>query len=129
MSYLLDTDVVAGALKGRQEEVSLIKGLSSQELSISLITYGELYEGIYYGRNPKDAERAFLQFLRGVNVLPLNKLIMKQFAQIRGNLRRSGNIIGDPDLLIAATAIYHNLVLITYNVRDFQRIPKLNLYK
>ena len=45
MNYLVDTDVVANALKGRAEEVTLLTNLSPQGLAISLITYGEIYDG------------------------------------------------------------------------------------
>jgi tRNA(fMet)-specific endonuclease VapC len=129
MSYLVDTDVVANWLKGRQAEITLLTSLARQGLAISLITYGEIYDGIYYGRNPQNSEHAFLQFLRGVDVLPLNRRIMKRFAHNRGYLRRTGNIIGDPDLLIAATALHHDLTVVTHNVKDFQRVPDLKLYQ
>jgi tRNA(fMet)-specific endonuclease VapC len=128
MSYLIDTDVVANWLKGRQEEVTLLSSFGAEDLAISLITYGEIYDGIYYGRNPEANERIFQQFLRWVEVLPLNRSIMKQFARIRGHLRRSGPLIGDPDLLIAATALYHDLTVVTHNTRHFSRVPDLKLY-
>lgn len=128
MSYLVDTDVVANGLKGREAEEILLKNLSPQGLAISLITYGEIYDGIYYGRDPQTNERIFRQFLRWVDVVSLNRTIMRGFAQIRGHLRRSGQIISDPDILIAATAIYHDLTLITHNLRHFERIPDLKLY-
>lgn len=67
-------------------------------------------------------------FLSEVSLLPLDRAIMRRFARIRGDLRRRGQIIGDPDILIAATAIEHDLILVTRNVRDFQRIPDLKLY-
>ena len=54
---------------------------------------------------------------------------MQQFAQIRGELRRTGRIISDLDILIAATAINHNLTVVTRNIKDYQRIPHLKLYK
>jgi tRNA(fMet)-specific endonuclease VapC len=129
MSYLIDTDVVANWLKGRQEEITLLSSFDSEQLAISLITYGEIYDGIYYGRNPQENEQIFQQFLRWVEVLPLNRTIMKQFARIRGHLRRSGQQIGDPDLLIAATALYHDLTVVTHNTRHFSRIPDLKLYQ
>lgn len=128
MSYLVDTDVVASGLKGRPEQENLLKQLSPDGLAVSLITYGEIYEGIYYGRDPQTHERSFRQFLRWVDVLPLNRTIMKQFARIRGQLRRSGEMIPDPDILIAATALHHDLTLITHNTRHFSRIPHLKLY-
>ncbi|HZS01169.1 MAG TPA: type II toxin-antitoxin system VapC family toxin [Chloroflexota bacterium] len=58
----------------------------------------------------------------------MNKSIMREFAHIRGNLRASGMIIGDADIMIAATAIYHNLELVTRNVQHFHRIPHLRIH-
>lgn len=129
MSYLVDSDWVADWLVGRHAVVRLLTSLSDESLAISLITYGEIYEGIYYGRNPKAAEAGFRNFLRKVDVLPLSQPIMRRFARIRGELRRKGQLISDPDLLIAATAIHHDLTLLTGNARHFQRVPALKLYQ
>ena len=128
MSYLIDTDFVADWLNNRPEAVSLLPTLEPEGLAISLITYGEVYDGIYYGRDPRAAEQAFLRFLRGVTVLPLTRTIMKRFARIRGQLRRQGLTIQDPDLLIAATALTHDMTLLTRNLRHFQRVPGLTIY-
>ncbi len=128
MSYLIDSDRVAEFLKGIPTTIALISSLPQDELAISLITYGEIYEGIYFGRDPKKHEQALLSFLRGVEVLPLNKSIMKRFARIRGNLRGIGQLIGHMDVLIAATAITHNLTLVTGNIKHFRRIPGLVIY-
>ena len=129
MSYLVDSDYMADWLKGRPEAVTLLRTLAPEGLAISLITYGEIYEGIYYGSNPRKHEQGFLRFLRQADVLPLNKPIMKRFARIRGHLRQTGSIIGQADILIAATALHHNLTLVTRNVRHFARIPNLTLYQ
>lgn len=128
MSYLVDTDIVIGWLKGRQREVALLRELSQDELAISLITYGEIYEGLYYGRDVQSHTALFGQFLRWVDVLPLNRPIMRRFAQVRGQLRQSGQLINDSDLLIAATALHHDLTIVTHNLRHFSRIPHLRLY-
>ncbi|MBN9388762.1 MAG: type II toxin-antitoxin system VapC family toxin [Chloroflexi bacterium] len=97
-------------------------------MAISLITYGEIYEGIYYGRNPRQNEQVFHQFLQGVDVLPLTRLVMRRFARIRGHLRQTGAILADMDLLIGATALQNKLTLVIYNKKHFQRIPGLTLY-
>ena len=128
MNYLVDSDWVADYLKGRQQAVDLISRLGEEGLAISIITFGEIYEGIYYGGNPRENERGFLQFLRFVDVLPLNRPAMKRFARIRGELRHRGQLISDPDLLIAATALQHDHTLITRNLSHFQRVPELKLY-
>jgi tRNA(fMet)-specific endonuclease VapC len=125
----VDSDWVADYLKGRQQATTLLTALADEGLTISLVTFGEIYEGIYYGADPKANEAGFRKFLRWVDVLPLNRRIMQRFARIRGELRRRGQLIGDPDILIAATAVYHNLTLLTRNVSDFERIPDLKLYQ
>ena len=128
MTYLVDTDWVADYLKGRPTVVEQLHILSGDGLAISVITYGEIYEGIFYGTNAAHHARIFRQFLRGVDVLNFNRPIMQQFARIRGDLRRQGQMIGDLDTLIAATALHHDLTLIIRNRAHFERIPVLRLY-
>lgn len=129
MSYLVDTDWVIDYLKGVDAAARLLDSLAHEGLAISLITYGEIYEGVYYGKNPSQQEAVFQNFLQGVSVLILTESIMREFARIRGQLRRQGQIIGDADILIAATAIDHRVTLLTQNVRHFERIPHLLLYQ
>lgn len=128
MSYLVDSDRVADWLKGRPPTVHLLTDLAPAGLAISQVTYGEIYEGIAFGHNPKQSERVFRQFLRTVDVLPLSQRIWRRFARLRGELRRQGQLIGDLDLLIAATALEHQRTLVTGNVKHFDRIPDLQLY-
>jgi len=61
--------------------------------------------------------------------LPLNRAILERFGVLRGDLSRRGLTIGDFDLLIAATALHHDLTLVTRNRRHFSRIPSLRLYE
>lgn len=128
MTYLVDTDFVVDYLKGKLQVVDTLNTLVEKGLAISIITYGEIYEGIYFGKNPKSAEKGFLAFLRVVDILLLNRTVMKRFALIRGDLRQKGKLIGDPDILIAATAIVHGLALLTRNKKDFQKIKGLVLF-
>ena len=129
MTYLVDTDRVAEYLMGRESALSLISSLlqARARVAISLITYGEIYEGITFGRNPRQAEQGFRGFLRAVDVLPMNRTIMRRFAQIRGELRQRGVPIGDADTLIAATALHYDLILLTGNIGHFQRVVGLRL--
>jgi tRNA(fMet)-specific endonuclease VapC len=129
LSYLVDSDIVADWLQGRSQAVQLLSSLEPQGLAISLITYGEIYEGVLYSRDPKASERIFRRFMRDVTILPVNKVVMKRFAYLRGQLRGAGSLIADFDLLIAATAIEYQLTLITRNIRHFDRVPGLSLYQ
>ncbi|HLZ09723.1 MAG TPA: type II toxin-antitoxin system VapC family toxin [Chloroflexota bacterium] len=128
MTHLIDSDWVADWLKGRDDAIQLLSSLRRDAIAISLITFGEICEGIYFSEDPAGHERVFRQFLRSVEVLPLTRPILRRFARIRGELRRRGQLIGDADILIAATAIHNNLILVTRNTRHFERISDLNLY-
>jgi predicted nucleic acid-binding protein len=129
MSYLIDSDWVIDYLRGVQTAVAFLHAHARDNLAISLMTYGEVYEGIYYGPSRRVSEEGFRRLLAGVAVLPLNRQIMRRFALIRGNLRNRGELIGDPDIMIAATGLHHNLTLVTRNVRHFERIAGLPLYQ
>lgn len=128
MSFLIDTDWVVDYLKGRQAAIDLLARLENTAVGLSLITYVEIYQGIYYGTNPEAHEAAFQRLLHVVEVIGLNEEIMLRFARIRGALRAVGQSIGISDVIIAATAIHHDLTLITRNRRHFERVPGLKLY-
>ena len=66
-------------------------------------------------------------FLSGVDVLGLDQEICKRFGQLRGSMRKRGQTIGDFDLLIAATALRHNLKLLTNNRKHFEGIAGLEI--
>ena len=127
--YLVDTDRVVDWLKGRADARRLLATLGNEGWAISLITYEEVYDGIYYGANPQRHEQDFRELLRSVPVLPLNQAIMRRFALIRGRLCRQGRIIGDPDILIGAPALHYDFRPVTSNVSHFERIPELRLHQ
>ena len=135
MTYLVDTDYVADYLKGQRNAVALLHPLFSKGLAVSMITFAEVYEGIYYGYNRTYYEQGLRRFLQGVHVLGVTRAIARQFALIRGQLRATpqGKIVVQPkdnyDLFIAATALHYDLTLLTRNIQDYDRIPSLKLYQ
>jgi len=118
MSYLVDTDWIINGLHGRPEALAVLEEHRDDGLGVSIITLGEVYEGAY--NNP--------EFLALFTVLPLTEDTMRHFARLRALLRKQGNLIPDLDLLIAVTALEHELVLLTRNRRHFERVPDLRLY-
>jgi tRNA(fMet)-specific endonuclease VapC len=130
MRYLVDTDWVVDVLHGQSGATQTLLELAPQGIGISIISYGELYEGAYYAHNQRVALAGLTAFLSGRQLLPLTKAIMERFGIVRGQLTRSvRQQLGDMDLLIAATALHHNLTLLTRNFKDFQHIPNLDLYQ
>jgi tRNA(fMet)-specific endonuclease VapC len=128
MKYLVDSDYVADYLKGRSSATQLLSDLFPDGLAISIITFAEVCEGIYYGQKPSHYANIFQRFLQGVPVLDITRLIAKQCALLRGELARKGQLIDQPDIFIASTALYHNLILVTRNIKDYNRIPQLDFY-
>ncbi len=127
MRYLVDTDWIIDGLRGRPEALAVLEERRDEGLGVSIITLGEVYEGAYNNPQPDVHVATFHEFLALFTVLPLTDETMQHFARLRALLRQRGNLIPDLDLLIAATAIEHELVLLTRNRRHFERIPDLQL--
>lgn len=127
--YLIDTDWVIQVLHGNADATDTLAELASQGLAVSLISYGELYQGAYYARDAQRALEQLREVLDGIEILLLTQAIMERFAIVRGQLTRNQRQqVGDMDLLIAATALEHGLTLVTYNVRDYRLVPGLTLH-
>ena len=129
MSYLVDSDWLIDAFLGVPAAVNLLARLRDDGLAVSIVSYGELFEGAIGAPDPAAELARFRRFLGRLALLPLDDAVMERFAYIRAELRRRGQLIPDLDLLIAATALHHDLTLLTRNVRHFNRIPKLRLYQ
>ena len=124
---LLDTDTLSEVMKGRD---SHIQQKAQQYLAVhgrfqfSLLTRYEILRGL----KAKQAVRQialFEQRCQRSQVFPLTNDIIVRAADIYAFLRQQGQLIGDADILIAATALIHGLVLITENVAHFSRISNL----
>lgn len=127
MLYLVDTDWVIHYLKGHRAFVERLHALREQGLAISVITLGELYEGVYGATEPEKREQGLNDFLQGVTVLGLDEETCRMFGKERQRLRRAGNLPGDMDLFIGMTALRHNLTVLTNNRNHFGRIEGLRL--
>jgi tRNA(fMet)-specific endonuclease VapC len=127
MRFLVDTDWVIEYLLGNPAIVSRLGELQAHGLALSIISLAELYEGVFYSRDPEGDGQDLADFLRGVTVLGLDADIAQRFGRERGRLRKAGMLIGDFDLLIGTTAVQHNLTLLTNNRSHFERIDGLQL--
>jgi tRNA(fMet)-specific endonuclease VapC len=128
MAYLLDVDWVIQAQIGRQHAVATLNRLAGQRIGISIVTVGEIYEGAFRSSNPQAELEEYRRFLSRFLILPLTDAIMEQFAETRAFLRRRGLLIADFDLIAGVTALHHDLTVLTYNRRHFERIPSIRLY-
>jgi tRNA(fMet)-specific endonuclease VapC len=127
--YLLDTDVVVSYLNGRADAVALVNSLLPDGIAISVITFREIGKGISFGPDPARHMAGFRAFLHGARVLAVNRTIARQFGRLQGALGKQGQVVPAPDLFIGATALAYGLILVTRNLRHFQRIPGLQIYQ
>ena len=125
--YFLDTDWIIQYLHGHPEVVRRVDELRGEGVGLAVVSLAEVYEGVYYSRNPQESERQFIEFLRGFPVLNIDPETYKLFGRERGRLRTARRMIGDFDLLIGAAALQHNLALMTNNRRHFEMVEGLRL--
>lgn len=125
MTYLIDTDIIIYSLKNHTQVVENFRRFANAQKSISVITYGEL---AYGARKSQHTEKNLAKVFRIGELfpmLPVSRTIMDTFGSLKASLEKTGRGIDDMDLLIAATAITHNLVLVTNNSRHFARVSGL----
>lgn len=126
-SYLVDTDWVIHYLNGQSAIVSKLQELQGRGLAVSLISLAELYEGIYYSRDPKARELDLNNFLAGVSVTEVDQETCRLFGRERGRLRAHRKTVADFDLLIGSTALRYDMTLLTNNRRHFEMIDGLKI--
>jgi tRNA(fMet)-specific endonuclease VapC len=129
MKYLVDSDWIIDGLASIPSALTPLEQHAGEGLAVSIITFGEVFDGAYDFPDPQSHLASFRRFLSGFMVLGLNDPIMERFASQRYRLRREGNLIPDLDLLIGVTALHYDLTLMTRNLRHFSRIPDLKLYQ
>ena len=128
MQYLVDTDWVVSHQHGIAPIVQRMDEFLPAGIGISIVSLAELYDGILGSSDPEGNERSLHIFLAaGIAIVNIDATICRIFARERVRLRASGMIIPDFDLLIGATALRHNLTLLTNNRRHFQRLPGLHI--
>jgi tRNA(fMet)-specific endonuclease VapC len=125
--YLIDTDWVIDHLNQIDRVVNRLKELRPQGLALSIISLAELSEGVQYSRNPDQSQQALDAFLEDVSVLGIDDEICTIFGRERGRLRKAGQLIGDFDLLIAATGLHYGLTVLTNNRQHFERVEGLQI--
>jgi tRNA(fMet)-specific endonuclease VapC len=126
---LLDTDTLSEVIKGRDPLVAqrAQKYLQTHKRFIfSIITRYEILRGLK-AKGALQQIAFFEERCRESRILPLTDAVVGQAAEIYADLHRSGRLISDADILIAATALTHDLTLVTENAGHFERIAGLRV--
>ncbi len=123
---LLDTDVCIHLLRGNRNIINKRRNHSDQ-VAVSFMTVAELYYGVEKSANPQKNKTVLEQFLITVKVINSNSNIAYRFGQLKAVLEKKGIPLADADLLIAATALETSTMLVTGNIKHYQRIENLSL--
>lgn len=120
---MLDTDTASYLIKGRAPHIEeKLSQLEPSMVCVSVITHAELLYGLKHLPDNHVLHHAVRQFLNIILVLPWDSKAANHYAEIRHQLVSSGQPIGDMDMMIAAHSLSANAVLVTNNIRHYERI-------
>jgi len=126
VSYLLDTNICVYALKNNPPEVRRrLEETGPEAVALSVITVLELRHGAENSARPERNHASLDLFLAPLPVLPFDRDAAEEGGRLRARLFHAGRRIGDLDLLIAAQALTAGLILVSNNLREFERVPGL----
>jgi predicted nucleic acid-binding protein len=107
--------------RGREgAAIQFLRNNRQAEMAMSMISLGELARGF-------DHREQWSALCRGFLILALDEDVLWTAAQIFNQLRKDGALIADNDLWIAATAMKHDIPLVTDNLKHFGRIEGLRI--
>ena len=127
ISYLLDTNIVIYVIKRRPIEALEVFNQHTNRMAISSITLAELIHGAEKSSKPAHNYAVLEDFCSRLEVLPYSAKAAQHYGSIRAALEKTGQLIGINDIHIAAHARSEGLVLVTNNLREFERVPALQL--
>lgn len=128
--YLFDTDTVSHIIKSNPS-LSFIKRLalvSPEEQFITTITVGELIYGAHKSSRPD----YFLEKLErlvwpNIRIVSFDEDAARVYGKVRAELEKKGISVSEPDMRIAAIALYNNFIIVTGNVKHFAKIPMIRI--
>lgn len=127
MKYLLDTNICIYLINERPKKVlTHFKRHSLGDIGISSITASELAFGVAKSASSKNSA-ALEAFLLPLTVVDYDAGAAMIYGDIRATLEKQGKTIGPLDMLIAASALSRQLILVTNNEKEFRRISKLKV--
>lgn len=128
IKYLLDSSVINDFVLGDENVLFRMKQVSPSDIAISSLTLMDIHYGI--GMNPQHAaeiEPIMTTLLAAISVLNFNQYDAIEAANIRTSFKRQANTIGSYEVLLAGSALHHNLTLVSANPQAYAKIEHLRL--
>lgn len=126
--YLLDTNMLIYAKNNRSSIVlGNIKSKDPSQLFVSIFSVAEMVFGCKKSLDPQRNYRALLEFLLPFNILEFEQQDCDRYGEVRFLLEKGGTPIGTIDTFIGSMSLSRNLILVTNNVKEFERIPGIQI--
>lgn len=124
--FLLDTNIIIAYFKGshivKEKIISHI-----EEIAVSTLVIAELFYGAKSSQYPEKNLEKLSRFIDVIRIIPFDLACAVKFGDIKSKLRAMGKPTGEVDALIGATAITHNAILVTNNLKHFKNIEGLKM--
>jgi len=127
MVYLLDTNTAIFAIKKYPSVVSKLQTLSPEDVALSAMTVGEMYFGACKSNWPEETKAQLTQFLKPWTIYSFDKKSSLTYGEIRHHLEKYGTPIGERDMIIASIGLRRKLIVVTKNIKEFERVPGLSI--
>jgi tRNA(fMet)-specific endonuclease VapC len=127
MRYIIDTDTLIYFLKNNKKVIEKFSKINDENIFTTIINSAELLFGAYNSLLVEHNLKKFKLFLGSINILPFDEDAAENFARLKAELKRDGNLIDDMDLMIASICIDADYVLVTNNTKHFSRIEDLKI--
>lgn len=126
--YLLDTNICIFLIKKKNQQlIGRLKKNYNKGIFISALTLAELEFGVENSDHKEKNRISLIEFLAIFEILNFEQKDTQAFGIIKSDLRKSGKMIGASDALLAAQSISRNLIFVTNNRKEFERIKNLSL--
>ena len=126
---MLDTDICIYLIRKKPASViEKLNSLANEVIGLSVISIFELQFGVEKSQHPKQYQTAVNHFLEPIQQIPVvDRQVAERAAMIRADLQKKETPIGSYDMLIAATALTQNVILVSNNTKEFERVEGLML--
>ena len=123
LTYMLDTNICIYVMKAHPPELRELFNLHADRLCISSITLGELHYGAERSARRAENIAKIERFAARLDVLPFGEKAAIHYGQVRAELTRAGPPCGPHDMQIGGHARSEGLIVVTNNLREFERMP------
>jgi tRNA(fMet)-specific endonuclease VapC len=125
--YLLDTDILIYSLKAHKIVQQNLRHHLHDPINVSAVTLMELYYGAYKSQKIANNLAKVKTIENSLEIIPVNREMVEIFGVLKSDLEKVGKPLDDFDLILAATAMSRNLIIVTNNEKHFGRIDGLKM--